>query len=169
MADNRMAAVGAEGPDKPAVPPEPLIRLVYRSHSLLPGSGAAAQQAGLTDILRVARANNAALQVTGALVLYDDWFAQVLEGPETTVRALFAKIGADARHDRVELDQSQPAPARLFGNWAMAIVAEHHQPDMPLVATSGGLSQGAPWRVSPDQEKVLTRLRDLTRGYGRGS
>ena len=85
------------------------------------------------------------------------------------VRALFAKIKADARHDRIELDQSQPAPARLFAHWAMAIVAEHHQPDIPLVSTTGGLSQGAPRRISHEQEKVQTRLRDLTREYGRGS
>ena len=75
----------------------------------------------------------------------------------------------EVKHEGVALDQSQPVKARLFGHWAMAMVAEHHQPDMPLVATTGGLSQGAPWRVSPDQEQVLTRLRDLTRGYGRGS
>jgi len=169
MEDKTMQQVGADERRNTASSPDGLIRLIYRSHSLLPGSGLAAQQDGLADILRVARANNAALHVTGALVLYDDWFAQVLEGPEETVRALFAKIRADARHDRIELDQSQPAPARLFAHWAMAIVAEHHQPDMPLVSTTGGLSQGAPWRISSDQEKVLTRLRDLTRGYGRGS
>lgn len=147
----------------------PLVRLIYRSHSLLPGAGLAAQEDGLADILRVARAKNAALKITGALVLYDDWFAQVLEGPEAAVTALYDKIRLDPRHDRVTMDQTAGAATRLFGNWAMALVAEHHQTDMPLVATTGGLSQGAPWRVSADQEKVLTRLRDLTRGYGRGA
>ncbi len=148
---------------------EPLFRLVYRSHSLLPGDGPERQEAALADILRVSRANNDAAGVTGALMLYDDWFAQVLEGPEPVVRALFARIRGDARHDGVELDVAETATARLFGRWAMAIVAEHREPDMPLVATSGGLGQGAPWRVTPEQERVLTRLRDLTRGYGRGS
>lgn len=169
MEDKIISKTGADDLHEPALSPVSLIRLIYRSHSLLPGSGLAAQQDGLVDILRVARVKNAAEHVTGALVLYDDWFAQVLEGPEAVVCALFAKIKADARHDQIELDHSQPAPARLFAHWAMAIVAEHHQPDMPLVSTTGGLSQGAPWRISPDQEKVLTRLRDLTRGYGRGS
>lgn len=169
MEDNTMPQGGADDQHKTNSSPDGLIRLIYRSHSLLPGFGLAAQQDGLADMLRVARANNAALHVTGALVLYDDWFAQVLEGPEATVNALFSKIKADARHERVTTDQSLPITARLFGHWAMALVAEHHQPDTPLVATTGGLSQGAPWRVSGDQEKVLTRLRDLTRGYGRGS
>lgn len=147
----------------------PLVRLIYRSRSLLPGNGIAAQQVGLAEILRVSRLNNAALEITGALVLYDDWFAQVLEGSEAAVTQLYAKISADARHDRVVLDQSALVPSRLFGKWAMAIVAEHHQPDMPLVSVTGGLAQGEPWRVSAEQEVILTRLRDLTRGYGRGS
>ena len=51
----------------------------------------------------------------------------------------------------------------------MAVVAEHHEPDLPMVATTGGLAQGAPWRVSLEQEAILTRLRDLTRGYGRSA
>ena len=145
----------------------PVFRLTYRSHSLLPGSGA--QEAALAEILRVSRLNNDRAGVTGALMLYDDWFAQVLEGPEPAVRALYARIRADPRHDGVELGGTVATDARLFGRWSMAIVAEHRQPDMPLVATSGGLKQGAPWRVSPEQERVLSRLRELTRGYGRGS
>jgi Sensors of blue-light using FAD len=140
-------------------------RLIYRSHSKL----ATKDEAGLADILKVARANNAVLGVTGALMLYDDWFAQVLEGPQAAVETLYARIKRDDRHDAIRLNEAGPAPKRLFGKWAMAVVAEHHEPDMPLVATSGGLAQGAPWRVSLEQEAILTRLRDMTRGYGRGS
>lgn len=143
----------------------PCYRLIYRSHSLL----APADEAGLADILKVARHKNADLGVTGALMLYDDWFAQVLEGPEAVVETLYARIKADKRHDGVRLNEAGAAPKRLFGKWAMAVVAEHHEPDMPMVATTGGLAQGAPWKVSLEQEAILTRLRDLTRGYGRGS
>ena len=152
-----------------AVPSGPCYRLVYRSHSLMPPTEKAGDNAGLADILRVARTNNAALGVTGALMLYDDWFAQVLEGPKEIVETLFARIRTDPRHEAVRLDQADTAPKRLFEKWAMAVVAEHHEPDAPMVATTGGLAQGAPWKVSLEQEAVLTRLRDLTRGYGRGS
>ncbi len=146
---------------------EPCYRLIYRSHSLLPHGGAGNE--GLDGILRVARMNNARLAITGALMLYDDWFAQVLEGPQQAVDSLFEKISRDRRHEAVLLDHADTSATRLFGNWAMAIVAEHHEPDIPLVATTGGLEQGAPWRLTPGQEAVVTRLRDLTRGYGRGS
>ena len=145
----------------------PYYRLIYRSHSLLPGQGM--DEAGLATILKQARARNADLGITGALMLYDGWFAQVLEGPQVAVETLFAKIKVDTRHDSVRLEESGPATKRLFSKWAMAMVAEHHEPDMPLVATTDGLASGAAWKVTPPQDAVLTRLRDLTRGYGRGS
>lgn len=142
-------------------------RLIYRSHSLLPDNGR--DEAALATILKQARTNNADQAITGALMLYDDWFAQVLEGPQKAVEALYSRIKADTRHDGVRLNEAGIAPARLFGKWAMAVVAEHREPDMPMVATTGGLAQAAPWKVTLEQEAILTRLRDLTRGYGRGS
>ncbi len=144
---------------------EPCYRLIYRSHSLLD----AEDEAGLADILTIARHKNHDLGVTGALMLYDDWFAQVLEGPQAVVEALFARIKADPRHDCIRLNEAAIVPKHLFDKWVMAVVAEHHEPDHPMVATSGGLAEGAPWRVTLEQEAILTRLRDLTRGYGRGS
>ena len=146
---------------------DPCYRLIYRSHSLLPDSGK--DQAALAAILKQSRSGNADKGITGALMLYDDWFAQVLEEPQAAVEALYARIKADARHDGVRLNEAGPTPKRLFGKWAMAVVAEHHEPDQPMVATTGGLAQGAPWKVTLEQEAILTRLRDLTRGYGRGS
>lgn len=146
---------------------EPCYRLIYRSHSLLPDGGK--DQAALAAIMKQSRTGNADKGITGALMLYDDWFAQVLEGPQAAVEALYARIKADARHDGVWLNEAGPTPKRLFGKWAMAVVAEYHQPDRPMVVTTGGLAQGAPWKVTLEQEAILTRLRDLTRGYGRGS
>ena len=77
-----------------------------------------------------------------------DGFAQVLEGPQAVVEALYARIKADRRHEAVRVNEAAPSPRRLFGKWAMAVVAEHREPDRPMVATSGGLAQGAPWRGS---------------------
>ena len=146
---------------------DPCYRLIYRSHSLLPGGGK--DEAGLAEILKQARSGNAERGITGALMLYDDWFAQVLEGPQAAVEALYAKIKQDTRHDTVRLYEAGLVPKRQFAKWAMAVVAEHHEPDLPMVATTGGLAQGAPWKVTLEQEAILTQLRDLTRGYGRGS
>ena len=151
-----------------ATPLEPCFRLIYRSRSLLPADPQLSE-AGLAEILRTARTNNRQLGITGALVLYEhkNWFAQALEGPEAEVTNLFDRIKKDPRHKDVEIREAESVPARLFSKWAMALVAEHGEPDEPLVATSGGISEAAPWQITKEQELVLTQLRDMTRAYGR--
>ena len=49
----------------------------------------------------MARAKNAELRVTGALLITDHYFVQALEGEEDRVRALFDRIRRDDRHDEV--------------------------------------------------------------------
>lgn len=144
------------------------FRLIYRSRSLLPDKANGGDEA-LSEILRIARHNNQNNNVTGALVLYEyrKRFAQVLEGPEAKVQALFESIQKDSRHDNVEIKHEGMVPKGVFRRWAMALVLEHREQDIPLVATTGGVSEAAPWRVSAEQEVVLEKLRDLTRGYGR--
>ena len=155
--------------DKADAKAGPCFRLIYRSRSLLP-KDPKESEAELAEILRVARQNNQRQGVTGALVLYGEKgrFAQVLEGPEEMVKALISSIKKDPRHDSIEIREAGPASARLFTRWAMALVLEHHEPDQPLIGTTGGIAEAAPWRVTEEQEAVLTRLRDMTRGYGRG-
>src|SRR5215470_4528670 len=89
----------------------PVFRLVYRSHSRI---GAAERKRQLGEIFSVARSANKKLGVTGALLITDDEFVQTLEGPEAAVRDLYAKIGKDRRHERVELLESGTVPARVF-------------------------------------------------------
>ncbi len=144
----------------------PVFRLIYRSHSRIPVERFDAE---LGNILRVARARNSERGITGALLVYDDWFAQTLEGEETAVRALFDKIAADPRHASVELREEGMAPSRVFSRWAMAKVAEHGDPDIPLAATSSGITEAAVRSTTSDQEHILGLMRDATRGYGRGS
>lgn len=143
----------------------PVFRLIYRSRSTI---AADAVQGELGQIFRVARANNAATSVTGALMQHGPWFAQVLEGPEDAVHRLFDRIKTDPRHDTVEVKEQSVVPERAFGRWAMAQVPEHGNVDVPQLATANGMAEGAAWKVSPGQEKVLSELRLLTRGYGKG-
>ena len=103
--------------------------LIYRSHSLVQP---AETDHELSHILRTARARNASLGITGALMLYDNWFAQVLEGPEGAVKSLFARIEADKRHNSVEVLEQGPADKRAFERWAMAHVGEHGEEKINL-------------------------------------
>jgi hypothetical protein len=145
---------------------EPVFRLLYRSHSRIADAN---ENAELGRILRASRNNNGASGVTGALMFYDHWFAQVLEGPKAAVRALFEKIAADPRHDAVEIHDERTVDARVFSRWAMAHVGEHGHSDIPMTATSTGVAEAAGWSPTAEQESVLRTLRDLTRGYGIGA
>ncbi len=145
---------------------ETIFRLTYRSHSRIPP---AQEPRELAEILRVARARNAERGITGALMFYDRWFAQALEGPRAEVMALFDRIRADPRHEAVQVAAQGDVAGRVFSRWAMAHVGEHGEPDIAMTTTRDGLAEGAAWRSSPEQDLVLTTLRDMTRGYGRGA
>ena len=148
---------------QPVVQAAPLFLLLYRSHSLC------RSDADVAQILHQARTNNAALEITGALMLYEDWFSQVLEGPEQAVKAVFERIKADPRHNSVEVIDSKAVDHRAFEHWKMAYVGEHGEADIPMMAIGDHLEQSAPWRPRSNQEAMLAQLRQVTRGYGRGS
>jgi hypothetical protein len=136
-----------------------VFRLIYRSRNLIPPDGRKAQ---LGTLFSTARSNNKKQDITGALLVHGDWFAQVLEGSEEPVRTLFATIEQDGRHDDVSVIQSGPA-GRVFGRWAMARVSAEGEPDIPLIAHQDGISPAAARGTTPDQEAVLDILRQATR------
>jgi Sensors of blue-light using FAD len=142
-----------------------IFRLIYRSKSLLPKAG---YEPELGAIFRIARANNKTKGVTGALLRYDDWFVQALEGEEAAVRGLFDKIEKDPRHEAVEVLETGMVSERVFARWAMAEIAEHGEPDIPLIATQTGIAEAASRNPTSEQERILDIMRQATRGYGKG-
>ena len=124
------------------------FRLIYRSHSRIPAVG---RKAELGSIFSEARSNNKAADITGALLITDNYFAQALEGEETAVRALFERISRDPRHEDVLLVDEQPVDHRVFSRWAMAEVSKDGSADIPLLASTehGGISVGAPRPSTP--------------------
>ena len=77
---------------------------------------------------------------------------------EEPVRALFAHIAQDSRHDSIAVLETGPA-ARVFGRWAMARVSVEGEPDIPLIAPRDGISPAASRGSSPGQEAVLDVMR----------
>jgi hypothetical protein len=141
---------------------EGTFRLIYRSRSRIPEEG---RRAELGALFSLARSKNKRLQVTGALVISDEWFVQTLEGDETVVRGLLARIEVDPRHDSVEVLDARQVPGRVFARWAMARVAEDGEPDIPLIAHREGISPAAPRGDStPEQESILEVMREAARG-----
>ena len=76
-------------------------------------------EAALDGILRSSRRNNAAVGVTGLLVVGGRRFLQVLEGPEEAVASVFERISRDPRHFAVVRLSNKTIETRAFGEWAM--------------------------------------------------
>ncbi|MEO6564450.1 MAG: BLUF domain-containing protein [Casimicrobiaceae bacterium] len=70
-------------------------------------------------IVSVARANNVRDGLTGVLVYTGADFAQLIEGPESAVATLWARVAADKRHRDISilLDETNHRP--WFPDWRM--------------------------------------------------
>lgn len=92
-----------------------LYHLVYVSSATLPLS-----EAELLALLEVSRRNNARINVTGLLLYREGNFMQVLEGEESAVRDVQARISRDRRHEGLSTLLQGPIQVRAFSSWAMA-------------------------------------------------
>jgi hypothetical protein len=72
------------------------------------------------EICALSEQHNARAGITGLLTFHAGRFAQVLEGPESEVRALLGRIIADPRHHSVNVIADGPIPARRYAEWSMA-------------------------------------------------
>ncbi|WP_409333064.1 BLUF domain-containing protein [Trujillonella humicola] len=136
--------------------PPSLHRLLYRSHSRL---DPAEREAAIADVFRVARSNNARAGITGALLLTDHWFAQVLEGPAADVQALYERIRRDPRHEDVTLIDAGEVSEPVFSRWAMAQVSASGQADIPLEAVEGHLRTATGEPLTREQAALLRIMR----------
>ena len=80
---------------------------------------AAPTEAQLQELLAQSGAYNARHQITGLLLYSDGRFVQALEGAEADVRALYARIQRDPRHEQVVTVSAGPGPQRRFPDWSM--------------------------------------------------
>lgn len=136
---------------------ERVFRLIYCSRNrILPEQ----RKSELGSLFSTARAKNKRLNITGALLISGDWFAQTLEGAEETVRELFATIERDERHEHVSLLEALVVRDRVFARWAMARVSADGEPDIPLIANARGIVPAAGQSTTPEQESLLGVMRE---------
>ena len=94
-----------------------LYSLVYFSRSTVePGR----VEAEIRSILDSARKQNSKRDVTGALLFSRGYFAQVLEGPLSSIQSTLEKIRSDSRHTDVSVLSCRPLESRNFASWSMA-------------------------------------------------
>lgn len=96
--------------------PDPLYRVVYRSHSNVDHD----DRSALGKIFDVSSRNNQRDRITGALALPDGRFVQALEGRRLVLDSLMERLRKDARHYDIVVLGEWPITARLFPGWAMA-------------------------------------------------
>jgi hypothetical protein len=73
----------------------------------------------LRSLLEQSRENNARNDLTGMLLYRGGRFVQVLEGPESVVRALIETIRHDPRHTNMRTLFEEPILERQFAAWTM--------------------------------------------------
>jgi hypothetical protein len=95
-----------------------MIELIYASAAVRP---VPAQD--LRSLLARSRENNEAAGLTGLLLHDRGSFLQVLEGEALAVKALFARIVKDPRHERVATLSENPIRERAFDRWSMGFVS----------------------------------------------
>jgi hypothetical protein len=91
-----------------------MIRLTYAS--------TASQEWSPEDLLKLlkqARTNNGAKNITGILLYSNGTFFQVLEGEEAAVENLFRTIEKDPRHKNCTIIERLNITERAFQYWSM--------------------------------------------------
>ena len=146
--------------DTTAEPEPSVFRLFYRSSTTIDRENRPAE---LEEIFELSRRKNGQLGLSGALLVWEDTFVQVLEGEEATVRDLYAIIAADPRHEHVVLLDTDSVPDRVFGHWSMAHVSDAQGADLPAARGDEAPDALHPTpRLSDERQEVVL---DLMREY----
>jgi len=99
-----------------------MYQLIYMSIPCQPFSPDEIQK-----LLQQTVPNNKEKGITGILLYKKSNFMQVLEGEESVVKALYAKITADSRHRHVTTLTSEHIKEREFPDWSMAFRDLSHE------------------------------------------
>jgi hypothetical protein len=74
----------------------------------------------LREICASSGERNAKIGISSVATVHRGRFAQVLEGPESAVRALLKRIMGDPRHHSIMVLTDGPIVARRYADWSMA-------------------------------------------------
>jgi len=88
--------------------------IIYMSRGVRPMS-----EDALRELLQKARTDNERQSITGALVYGDGQFMQIIEGDESVLAVLYAKLLQDPRHINVVKLADKQIAQRSFQDWSM--------------------------------------------------
>ncbi len=140
----------------------PLFRLVYRSQLTISPED---RKVEIASILEASRTKNVKRDITGALLVWQDYVVQTLEGEESVVRGLYEKIATDDRHEAVTLLEAQPIESRNFSRWSMARVSDNDQPSgIPILTNANEGDAPEPGHETREADPVIGAMRGFARG-----
>lgn len=113
-------------------------QLIYVSEAR-PGLGSAE----VFRIIEQSARNNPCAEITGFLILADDRFLQLIEGPLLALETLIATLRSDPRHHSLEILSRRPVNERSFPRWRMKRVGEGQDAVGELRAALAEQRQGA--------------------------
>lgn len=109
----------------------------------------------LNGILLDARRCNKRDDITGALIVRQDLYMQLLEGPRKAVERAYLRIRQDDRHTDVRSVRRLDTGTRLFADWAM-----RDDPVRSWMWTRDDVASGAPEEASDqDLMNIFRRVR----------
>ncbi|MDF7815404.1 BLUF domain-containing protein [Hymenobacter sp. YC55] len=134
-----------------------LFHVIYRSRASSPFA-----ELQLGELLTHCRVYNHQHRLSGLLLYQHGVFLQVLEGEQTSLSRLYAKILRDPRHHAIEQLSAGPLPRRLFPDRSMGFATATE----PLRHLTGYVNPSTGTYLLPRAHntpaEVLTLLRDFS-------
>jgi hypothetical protein len=139
-----------------------LIRIIYISRSTFtPTMSNAVIEPNVARILAKSRINNRRNGLVGVLYFGDGCFFQCLEGEQSAIDTLYARLQSDERHKDIQLLSRENISALSYAGWVMKFVPL--EKEMTLLLKERGLKRFDPYRFDPVMvEKVMNLLRTST-------
>lgn len=139
-----------------------LIRIIYISRSTFtPTKSNAVIEPNVARILAKSRINNRRNGLVGVLYFGDGCFFQCLEGEQSAIDTLYARLQSDERHKDMKLLSRENISALSYAGWVMKFVPL--EKEMTLLLNERGLKRFDPYRFDPVMvEKVMNLLRTST-------
>jgi hypothetical protein len=134
--------------------------IIYASASVKPFSSKQ-----LTDLLAKARAKNGTLDVSGLLLYHQGSFLQVLEGVDSVVSELYARIAKDPRHHRCMVVKRSTVGRRSFADWSMGFVEVSPAVARGLEGFNAVMQQGF---VGLDNTASAEMIKKIVHGFRAG-
>ncbi len=138
--------------------PDSLRRLIYCSRNAIAGDAVAAE-GEIQNILLVARRNNRAAGVTGALLFTHGCFVQALEGQRDELEAIFERIQCDERHRDVTVLAFESVLERAFPGRDLDYLGDTEAGDTQAMAAAA--LNGAFHRDGASGDSVLALMREV--------